>query len=213
MNIGGRSKSEGEVNRLVNDVLKSPNFSIEDIQSFNAHRANTHLNASKKKNPLDDDFQVTSVTIEVPTGEQTDSGEYRPFSVPSLHYQNLLSIIKATFQGPLSQNFHFTPSLLMHRSLVMGTDQHLYSKICRLDVFIEKHNRIQNHLQPPPDDPGCKLEKVVAALMFWSDSTHLTDFGTTKLWPIYLFFGNLSKYIQSWPSSGTCNHLTYIPSV
>ena len=86
MNTSSRSKSEGEVNRLVNDVLKSPDFCVDDIQSFNAHRANTCLDTSKKKNPLDDDFQVTSVTIEVPTGEQTESGEYRPFSVPGLRY-------------------------------------------------------------------------------------------------------------------------------
>ena len=49
--------------------------------------------------------------------------------------------------------------------------------------------------------------------MLWSDATHLTNFGTAKLWPIYLFFGNLSKYVRSRPSSGACNHLTYIPSV
>ena len=122
MNTGSRSKSEGEVNWLVNDVLKSPNFSIEDIQGFNAHQANGHLNASKKKNPLDNNFQVASVTIEVPTGERTDSGEYRLFSVPGLHYRNLLSIIEAMFQSPLSRNFHFTPSFLMHRSPVTGTD-------------------------------------------------------------------------------------------
>ena len=49
--------------------------------------------------------------------------------------------------------------------------------------------------------------------MFWSDATHLANFGTAKLWPIYLFFGNLSKYIRLRPSSGACNHLAYIPSV
>ena len=210
MNTGSRSKSEGEVNRLVNDILKSPDFHVEDIHGFNAHRANGHLDTSKKKNPLDDDFQVTSITIEVPTGA---SGESRPFSVPGLHSRNLLSVIKAAFQGPLSCHFHFTPSFLMHRSPVTGTEQRLYSELYHSDAFIEEHKRIQNCSRPPPDDRGCKLEKVIAALMFWSDSTHLANFGTAKLWPIYLFFGNLSKYIRSRPSSGACNHLAYIPSV
>ena len=54
---------------------------------------------------------------------------------------------------------------------------------------------------------------MVAALMFWSDSTQLTTFGTAKLWPLYLFFGNLSKYIHSQPKSGACHHITYIPSL
>ena len=101
----------------------------------------------------------------------------------------------------------------MHWSPVTGTDQRLYSELYHSDAFIEEHSHIQNRSRPPPDDPGCKLEKVVAALMFWSDSTHLADFGTAKLWPIYMFFRNLSKYIRSRPSSGACNHLAYIPLV
>lgn len=214
MNTGSRSKSEGEVNRLVNEVLKAPDFRVEDIHDFNAHRAHGRLDAAKKKsNPLDDDFQVTSVTIEVPTGERNDSGGPRLYSVPGLRFRKLLNVIKAAFQDPLSRHFHFTPFSLMHRSPVTGAEQRLYSELYHSDAFIKEHNRVQNRSQPPPDDPGCKLEKVIAALMFWSDSTHLTNFGTAKLWPIYLFFGNLSKYIRSRPSSGACNHLAYIPSV
>jgi len=32
--------------------------------------------------------------------------------------------------------------------------------------------------------------------MLWSDSTHLASFGNASLWPIYLYIGNLSKYIH-----------------
>ncbi|KAJ3963332.1 hypothetical protein EV361DRAFT_222660 [Lentinula raphanica] len=49
--------------------------------------------------------------------------------------------------------------------------------------------------------------------MFWSDSTHLTSFGNASLWPIYMMFGNLSKYIRSRPNSGACQHIAYIPSL
>ena len=65
----------------------------------------------------------------------------------------------------------------------------------------------------PSNEQDCKREKVVAALMFWSDSTHLANFGTAKLWPIYLLFGNVSKYIRGQPSSGACQHVAYIPSL
>ena len=37
MNTGSCSKSEGEANRLVNDILKAPDFHAKDIQSFNTH--------------------------------------------------------------------------------------------------------------------------------------------------------------------------------
>jgi len=49
--------------------------------------------------------------------------------------------------------------------------------------------------------------------MFWSDTTHLANFGTAKLWPIYMFFGNLSKYTRAEPSSHACYHVAYIPSL
>jgi hypothetical protein len=48
--------------------------------------------------------------------------------------------------------------------------------------------------------------------MFWSDATHLANFGTAKLWPIYMFLGNLSKYIRAEPTSNACHHVAYIPS-
>ena len=59
----------------------------------------------------------------------------------------------------------------------------------------------------------CKREKVVAALMFWSDATHLASFGTAKLWPIYMLFGNLSKYVRCQPDSGATKHVAYIPTL
>lgn len=213
MNTGSRSKSEAEVDRLVRGVINAPDFCAEDLQGFGAHRENSRIDTANKKSPLDDGFHVASVTIEIPTGEPTNLETSRQYSVPGLHYRKLLSVIKAAFQEPISRHFHLTPFSLMHRSPITGVEQRVYGELYNSDAFIKEHHRVQNRSRPPPDDPGCKLEKVIAALMFWSDSTHLTNFGTAKLWPVYLFFGNLSKYIRSRPSSGACNHLAYIPSV
>ena len=213
MNTGSRSKSEAKVDRLVHGVINTPDFRAEDLQGFGAHRENSRLDTASRKGPLDDGFHVASVTIHVPTGEPTDLETSREYSIPGLHYRKLLNVIKAAFQDPLSHHFHLTPFTLMHQSPITGVEQHVYGELYNSDAFIKEHHRVQNRSRPPPDDPGCRLEKVIAALMFWSDSTHLTNFGTAKLWPIYLFFGNLSKYIRSRPSSGACNHLAYIPSV
>ena len=213
LNTGSRSKSEAEVNRLVHDVINAPDFQADDLQGFSAHRENGCLDAANKASLLGDGFRVASITIEVPTGKSSDSETSRPYSVPGLRYRKLLNVIKTAFQDPLSSYFHLTPFSLMHRSPVTGVEQRVYGELYQSDAFIKEHHRVQNRSRPPPDDPGCKLEKVIAALMFWSDSTHLANFGTAKLWPIYLFFGNLSKYIRSRPSSGACHHLAYIPSV
>lgn len=66
-----------------------------------------------------------------------------------------------------------------------------------------KHNRTD----------GCKLERVVAGLMIWSDSTRLAQFGHASAWPIYLSFGNLSKYARNTPERGSCQPIAFIPSV
>ena len=213
VNTGTKSKSKGEVDRLVNNVLNASDFRAEDLHNFSTHRENRRFDAANKATPLEDSFQVTSISIEVPTGQPADRSPPRKYLIPGLHYRKLLNIIKAAFQDPLSKQLHFTPFTLMHRSLVTSKEQRVYSELYNSDEFINEHKRVQNRSPPPPDDPGCKLEKVIAALMFWSDSTHLANFGTAALWPIYLYFGNLSKYIRSQPSSGACHHLAYIPSV
>ena len=212
VNTGSSSKSEGEVDHLVNNVIDTADFCVDDLRNFNTRHQHHRLDTSNKTTPLEDDFQVTSITIDVPAGEQDDQSTHT-YSVPGLHSQNLLNVIKAAFQSPLSRQFHFTLFSLMHRSPITNEEQRVYGELYNSDEFINEHKRIQNRSLPPPDDPGCKLEKVIAALMFWSDSTHLTNFGTAALWPIYLFFGNLSKYVRSQPSSGACHHLAYIPSV
>ena len=213
VNTGSTSKSEGEVDRLVDDVINAPGFQAEDLRNFKTHRENHRLDTSNKATPLEDNFQAASITIEVPAGQADDQSAPRTYSVPGLCYRKLLNVIKAAFQNPLSQKFHFTPFSLMHRSPITNEEQRVYGELYNSEEFINEYKRVQNRSPPPPDDPVCKLEKVIAALMFWSDSTHLTNFGTAALWPIYLFFGNLSKYIRSQPSSGACHHLAYIPSV
>jgi hypothetical protein len=77
------------------------------------------------------------------------------------------------------------------------------------DYWIEAHNTLQKQ----PNEPGCKLEKVITGLMFWSDTMHLASFGNAKVWPIYMYFANLSKYVQARPDAGACHHVAYIPSV
>ncbi len=65
----------------------------------------------------------------------------------------------------------------------------------------------------PTDDLTCKWEKVITTLMFWFDTTHLASFSTAKLWPIYLLFGNLSKYVRCQPNSDATKYVAYIPSL
>ncbi|KIO08844.1 hypothetical protein M404DRAFT_22671 [Pisolithus tinctorius Marx 270] len=49
--------------------------------------------------------------------------------------------------------------------------------------------------------------------MFFSDATHLATFGNAKAWPLYLYFGNVSKYARAMPNSGACHLVAFFPSL
>ncbi|KAJ3750342.1 hypothetical protein DFH05DRAFT_1388622, partial [Lentinula detonsa] len=121
------------------------------------------------------------------------------------------SVIHTAFTNSQSKKFHFTPFRLFQKT-GPGKDefQRIRTDLYNTDIFLKEHSSIQH---APTDDRNCKREKIVAALMCWSDATHLANFGTAKLWPIYMLFGNLSKYIRASPNSGAVHHFAYIPSI
>ena len=134
------------------------------------------------------------------------------FSVPGLHYRKITSVIHSAFSALLAMKFHFSLFKLFHQHPKTKKEEQVYCEVYDSDAYNEVHDQVQ-HVPISPDEPECKLEKVVAVLMLWSDSTHLANFGTAKLWPIYLLFGSLSKYFCAEPSFGACQHLAYILSL
>ena len=131
------------------------------------------------------------------------------FSVPGLHLRNLTEVIKVAVQERSSRFFHYTPFKQFWKEKATDEPQRVYDEIYTSDAFITAHEKLQR--QPP--EPGCDLERVILALMFWSDSTHLANFGTASLWPLYLFFGNQSKWVRGKPRAGACHHVAYMPKV
>ena len=209
-NSGSSTKSHAEVDRLV-EVLRHPGFSVNKLpKNFNSARENRKRDQQEEVSTHLKGFQETSVKIEVPSGDQNISSHF--VDIPGLYFRRLTTIIQEAFASPLASRFHYSPFKLFHTSPDSGEQQRVYSELYNSDAFLTEHDSIQR-TPLPPDDPNCKREKVIAALMFWSDSTLLANFGTAKLWPIYLFFGNLSKYIRAEPSSQACYHVAYIPSL
>jgi hypothetical protein len=75
------------------------------------------------------------------------------------------------------------------------------------DYFLGQYEKILH------TNPQKKHIPVVIGMMIWSDSTHLASFGTTSFWPIYLYFGNQSKYTHAKPSEFAPHHLAYISKI
>ena len=206
-NTGSNQKSIVEIQRLVDDVITAPEFRPEHVSGCKIQQEYKKLDdadATRTTAPFSQgDWQQATVTIDMPTGTRNASGNGKPFTVPDLHYQSLKAVIISAFSSPMSCLFHFSP----FKRLCRG--ERVYDELYTSDAWIQENDKLQQQT----NEPGCKLEKVIASLMFWSDSTHLANFGTAKVWPLYLYFGNLSKYLQAMPNADACHHVTYIPSV
>jgi len=207
-NSFSNQKSNQETTRLVCSVLLHPQFQLADLVNFNASKENRKANAAEEKASFLWMFRCALVDIDVPSGSAHEASQM--FSISGLHYHHITTLIKEAFESPISKNFHLLPFKLFRKLPDCEDSDRVYTEIYNLDVLLDEHDKVQCS---PTGDPTCKRKKVVAALMFWSDATHLATFGTAKMWPIYLLFGNLSKYIWCQPNLGVMKHLAYIPSL
>lgn len=209
-------RSDPDFDSLVRNVMLDARFCPGDLEGFNSHKMkrlmdNLGQNDEGPQLPGEGWKKNVGVSIQVPEGlKQGATAEGRTFEVPGLFHRSITGIIRSVFAT--ATNLHFTPFTTFWKdpSLPDGPAQRVYGELYASAAFHDAHAEIQG---PKYKTPDCNLEKVVAGLMFWSDSTHLAQFGTAKLWPIYLFFGNMSKLWRGKPNSNLSEHLAYIPSV
>ncbi|KAJ7169185.1 hypothetical protein C8R43DRAFT_1121076 [Mycena crocata] len=192
---GSSTKSIEEAEKLV-DIIQYPNFSKADIMGFDMKRKTSkfdeHL-ASMGTSAVRDGWKSVSVDISVPDGKKHASEADAPiFSVPNLFYRPLVEVIKSAIRDAGDRCFHYTPFKQFWTPTPGGPSQRVYDEIYSSEAMVEVHTALQNQ----PREPGCTLERVILSLMFWSDSTHLASFGDASLWPLYLFFGNQSKWLR-----------------
>ena len=131
------------------------------------------------------------------------------FLVSGILYHPLLEVIKAACQSSKLEAYHWVPFKLIHQT----PSAHLqaYTDIYNSEAMLEEDMKIRAKGQHPDDNPDTEI--AILAMLFWSDSTHLTNFGTASVWLIYLYFGNLSKYACGRPNACAVHHLAYILSV
>ncbi|KAI9065463.1 hypothetical protein FKP32DRAFT_1567909, partial [Trametes sanguinea] len=87
----------------------------------------------------------------------------------------------------------------------------IFTDVYNSNAALREFESIRQRPRNPQDAPD--VEYVMAPLLIWSDATHLTSFGSASLWPIYLYFGALSKYVRGMPTEFAAHHLAYIPSL
>ncbi|KAF7293837.1 hypothetical protein HMN09_01179600 [Mycena chlorophos] len=208
---GSATKSIGEGLKLL-EYLKNPLFKLADLMDFDlkaqTQRFDQFLRGETSE--VKDGWQTGSVTIDVPDHRRRKDDEpLLQYSIPDLHFRDLTETITATLSDATARVFHFTPFRQFWQPRDGGPAQRVHDEIFSSEAYIEEYIKLQR--QPP--EPGCTLERGIVALMFWSDATHLANFGTASLWPVYLFFGNLSKWVRGKPRARACHHVAYMPKV
>ncbi|KAH7917705.1 hypothetical protein BV22DRAFT_1025919 [Leucogyrophana mollusca] len=207
----GAQKSQESFRQLL-DIVGKPDFVPKDVQSAKWGQINRVLGHNDFDgedagwDDCDAGWKCTPVSIPVPFHSRTQNpGSHNHFTV-EFHHRSLISILREKLANPQADRlFHYDPYELLWQSADGRQETRVHGELYTSPAFLEADQDLQNS----PPEPGCDLPRVVAAMMFSSDSTHLTSFGNTKLWPLYLYFGNESKYRRCKPSCNLCNHAAY----
>jgi hypothetical protein len=215
---GGVQKSIKSFRELMN-ILGDPEFKLEDVRDVNWGQVNDLLATDNEGEWVDDDagWVRTPVTISVPyqprrgVPSNSQAGP-RNYVVDDFYYRSLVSVIREKISGMNATNchlFHTEPYEMLWQTANHRQPVRVQGELYTSPSFVDAHRKLQDS----PPEPGCNLPRAIVALMFWSDVTHLTSFGNAKLWPLYLFFGNESKYRRCKPSCHLCEHVAYFRSV
>lgn len=199
------------------DIISDADFHQDDVRNVNWDRINNKLGAEDADEWLDDDAGWTSTPVSISVPFQPRRGVLssadacaRNYVAGEFHHRQLVSIIKEKIKSlQATHHFHYEPYELLWHPPHMPDPVRVQGELYSSPAFLNAHQELQDS----PNEPGCKLPRVVIALMFSSDLTHLTAFGDAKLWPLYLFFGNDSKYLRCKPTSYLCEHVAYFIKV
>jgi hypothetical protein len=207
------TKTLADLNSLVHDVILHPNFHSSNLKNFSA----THeLRCLEKSSVPDsglpylknDDWKEAVIKVPLPLVQTQYQNEDNAHTLEiKFVHRRLCEVIKSGIQDfAMSRNFHWHGFKQFWQPADNEPEQRVYGEVYTLDAFLEMESRLL-------DIEGCTLKKAIVPLLIYSDSTHLADFGTASLWPIYIWFGNISKYICLRASSFSAHHLAYLPSV
>ncbi|KAI0738103.1 hypothetical protein C8Q80DRAFT_1222726 [Daedaleopsis nitida] len=146
------------------------------------------------------------------------------YEVAGLHHRDIVDLVIGCISDKTSQfrhSYHWIPNKLFwdpphNQCSTSSPSPHpeplrVYSECYNSDAVLAEEELIRKMDRIPGDNPA--IEYVVLPILIWSDETVLSSFGSATLWPIYLYFGHLSKYIRGRPTEFAAHHLAYIPSL
>lgn len=217
-----------------------PEFDQRDINVQQLHRIDAAIKQTTQDEDNQRGWKTSDLYIKVPLGikptkaqakadssarstarrrgeldpELADDLPHAKILIQSIRHRDLTQMmIDVCENDDLAKSFHYhgfretwTPPYGDPES---AQPERLFGEMYTSDAFLEAEREL---LSSAPE-PGCDLPRAVVSYMIWSDATHLAQFGQASAWPIYVFFGNLSKYTRACPSSGAAQYAAFIPKV
>ncbi|KZT33115.1 hypothetical protein SISSUDRAFT_993397 [Sistotremastrum suecicum HHB10207 ss-3] len=211
--LGSGKKSLKDRDVLLEEVFKHKDFKLADVNSTNFKKIDAQLK-DHQSTVIDDGkgWTTASVPIFVPNGHLPAQGPPgKRLFVDGLTYRPLVNVIKDVFaSSEAAKTFHMEPyEEYWQNPKTPENPERVYGELYSSNSFVRAHEALMNS----PREPNCDLPRAIAACMFWSDATHVAQFGQAKLWPCYLAFGNQSKYERCKPSANASHHFAYLPSL
>ena len=177
----GYQKSQQSFKDLLG-IFGNPQFCPEDVQWTNWANidkvlAENKLDGGKEAEWMDNDagWMMKPITIAIPFHGQAKSPGVHHFHVSDFHYHPLVSVIHGKLSNKRDHlHFHYKPFELLWTPFLGSEDVHIHGKLYNFPAFLDAHRE----LQESPKEHGCDLPQIILAMMFSSDATHLTSFGT-----------------------------------
>ncbi|KAJ7060768.1 hypothetical protein C8F01DRAFT_1369686 [Mycena amicta] len=173
-----------------------------------------------------------SVTLKLPcVGVHQKEEDAPEYVVNDIYFRPLLDTAREALEGPMFSKLHTTPFALRFDpkfdpsspDIVLDDarpplnsegipnlpdgHQDVYGELYTSAAMLEAYKAIPQ--PPPPQSPDDPVESIILAFMEWSDATHLAQFGSASLWPLYSFLGNQSKYQRARPTENAGFHQAY----
>jgi Plavaka transposase len=212
---GTTQKSQEGFKKLIN-IIGDESFRPSDVRHTKWDQINKELARDSEQASsdewLDEDagWTRTPITINVPFDRNMSDCGTKEYTAVDFYHRSLVEVIREKLSDKTDDtHFHYEPYELHWQPRDESDPLRVYGELYTAPAFLEAHHE----LQTSAGEPGCNLPRVVVGLMFGSDSTHLTSFGDAKLWPLYLYFGNDSKYRRCKPSNHLGCHVAYFNGV
>lgn len=215
LNTGSPYKSCNESNKITH-LFTHPAWNFQEFATYNAYTESRRFDrehfSGKAALKQDDRWKEADIDIPIPcVGHKQKEADAPVFTVKGLLYRDLVEIITEQLKNPETfKEMYLQPFSEHWKPVGEDTPVRVYGEVYSSDAMLNAQQRLLEKLQ---NLPRPQPEALLVMLMLASDSTFLTQFSQASMWPVYMFFGNISKYLRGSMDSLPVHHVAYLPKV